>query len=125
MTILKEGTYVIGDPKNLLKEGVEPDLALKVENGRYLDQYKSSYVIESGIMAIVSKKMVKHPHLFTNVINLNSGCCNKGVHGDNWVLGWTRQFTVLVSYTDFEVSQDNIIEIGPLRIKARENSVTR
>ena len=111
---LAEGTYVIGDPKPMLHDDVDPLFKINVEPGVYLDQYDSRLVINSGVIAIAAAETIKHPHILQNVIN-NNGCCGKQVNGSWWILGWTRQFSVLWTLRAFEVDDDKL-QIGPLEL---------
>ena len=111
---LAEGTYVIGDPKPMLHDDVDPLFKINVEPGVYLDQYHSRLVINSGVIALAAAETIKHPHILQNVIN-NNGCCGKQVNGNWWILGWTRQFSVLWTRRAFEVDDDKL-QIGPLEL---------
>lgn len=114
---LEPGTYVVGDPKYLLDDGVEPTAILPLENGQYKDQWDSKYEVDSGVLAIADAKIIKHPNILKNVLKSN-GCCGRQVNGSWWMVGWTRQFTVLWSHREFEVSDDTPLGtiIGPITI---------
>tara|TARA_A100001515_G_C4442229_1_gene167370 strand:- start:27 stop:386 length:360 start_codon:yes stop_codon:yes gene_type:complete len=111
---LAEGTYVIGDRKLLMPDDVDPLWSIPVENGTYRDQYGSRYVITCGEIAVSLAQLIKHPHIIKNSIKA-SGCCGRQVNGPWWMLGWTRQFSVLWSRQTFEVDNDKL-QIGPLTL---------
>jgi len=114
---LDPGTYVIGDPKYLLDDGVEPTVSLSLKSGQYKDQWGSQYDIDSNVLVVANARIIKHPHILQNVLK-SSGCCGRQVNGPWWMIGWTRQFTVLWSHRAFEVSDDTPLGtiIGPINI---------
>ena len=111
---LSEGTYVIGDQQLMIHDDVDPLWSIPVENGTYTDQYGSKYVITCGKIAVCLAQLIKHPHIIENSIKAN-GCCGRQVNGPWWMLGWTRQFSVLWSRQSFEVDNDKL-QIGPLTL---------
>jgi len=114
---LPPSTYVIGDPKYLLDDGVEPTTTLPLENGNYTDKWGSKYSVDCGFLAVADAKIIKHPNILQNAIKSN-GCCGRQVNGSWWAVGWTRQFTVLWCDRPFQVSDSTTLGtiIGPITI---------
>jgi hypothetical protein len=111
---LGQGTYVIGDRREMMTDDVDPLWSVPVENGTYTDQYGSKYVITCGEIAVCLAQLIKHPQIIKNSIKAN-GCCGRQVNGPGWILGWTRQFSVLWSTKPFEVDNSKL-QVGPLTL---------
>lgn len=112
---IARGTYVIGDPQTMLDPDVDPLWSIPLENGKYKDQFDSTYNVVSGRLSVALSSLIKHPHVLKHVISTKGGCCGQRVAGDGWSLGWTRQFSVLWSMYPFDVSAEDK-QIGPLKI---------
>lgn len=101
----------------MLDDDVDPLWKIPVENGTYTDQFGSVYEITCGEIAVSLAQLIKHPQIVKNSISA-SGCCGRQVTGPDWMLGWTRQFSVLWSMNMFEVDNDEM-KIGPLSIRVK------